>query len=456
MTFKDYRKESRALLRLFWPIILGQLAFTCMGVTDTVMSGAAGPIQLSGVAIGASFYFPCSFVVLGLTLAIQPIVAQLCGAGKKSEIAARMHVCTVVSLGAGLIMGLILWLLPEGFYLLDAEPAMLKVAKDYAHAVAFGMPAFALFNVLRSYSEGLGLTLPTMCFGFMSFLINIPLNYAFIFGLGPIPAFGGFGCGIATAITIWFAAAMLFLYVRKARCYREARLYERAYPVPLKEVKSFLKLGIPLALSSALEMTCFSLGSVILSVFGPVQVSAHAIALNVSGLFFMVPMALAMTATIRVGTAMGARDWEASTLTARTGYGLNFIFYVACVLLLYFGRFFIASLYTDDEEVMKLAAYILLLCSIYMFPDSIQMLSIGILRGFKDTRTIFYVTLTAYWVVAVPLGICFALGLGPFPCLMAPGIWIGFIGGLSTAAVIYALRCRGLYKYRRLPKAMQA
>ena len=175
--------DLRRTFKLFLPIFLGSIATTAMGVVDTVMAGMAGTVQLSGVAIGASLYWPCVLFVMGMTLAIQPTVAQLRGAGRTEEIAAKIHLISVITLITSVIVGIIMCFLPLCYKLMDdIDQEMVRVAQLYLYAVAAGMPAIALFNILRGYWEGLGNTVPTSVFGFIALFLNIPLNWIFIFG----------------------------------------------------------------------------------------------------------------------------------------------------------------------------------------------------------------------------------------------------------------------------------
>ena len=405
--------DIRRTFKLFLPIFLGSIATTAMGVVDTVMAGMAGTVQLSGVAIGASLYWPCVLFVMGMTLAIQPTVAQLRGAGRTEEIAAKIHLISVITLITSVLVGILMCFLPLCYKLMDdIDQEMVRVAELYLYAVAAGMPAIALFNILRGYWEGLGNTVPTSVFGFTALFLNIPLNWVFIFGHFGMPALGGVGCGVATSITMYICAILMLIYVLKSKTYAKYRIYQHWFTLHWPEVKQFLQFALPLALSTTIEVTCFSLVAVLLSPFGPVTVAAHSVAMNVSGVIFMIPLAIASAATIRVGEALGAGHWE----------------------------------------VIILASLLLMFCAVYQFPDSMQVVSIGILRGFKDSKTIFAITVISYWVIGMPIGYTLAYGYLTGEKMAAQGFWIGFICSLSCAFILYVLRIIYIYRRRKLPK----
>lgn len=449
----SYGSDMRRTFKLFLPIFLGQIASTCMSVVDTIMSGMAGSTQLAGVAIGASFYWPGMLFIIGMCLTIQPTVAQLRGAGKCELIPQRMHLSTVIILITSVIVGIIMALMSLIYEVIpNADPEMANVGKWYLISVAFGMPGFAIYNILRGYWEGLGNTVPTSVFGVVALLLNIPLNYIFIFGKFGIPAFGGVGCGIATTLTIYITALLMLIYVRKAKYFARFRLFERSYPIYWAEVKQLLHFGIPLALSTTVEVTCFSLVSLLLSPFGPTMVASHSIAMNVSAFIFMIPLALGSATTIRVGEAMGAGHWNRALRSTFGSLILSMLFLSVSLVLLLLGRDLIVDIYTDDPEVMVLGAFLLIYCAVYQLPDFIQAVSIGVLRGFKDSKVIFVCTIISYWIAGMPVGYVLAYGIVGPKEMAAEGFWIGFISSLTVASLLYLTRITYLFKTKKLPR----
>lgn len=449
----SYAHDIKRTFKLFWPIFLGQIATTSMSVVDTVMSGIAGPVQLAGVAIGASFYWPAVLFIVGMSLAIQPTVAQLRGAGRSDLIAHKLHLATVIILITSLIIGVIVSLLPLLYKLMpDVDQEMVRVGQGYLIAVALGMPGFAMFNILRGYWEGLGNTIPSSVFGTIALILNIPLNYVFIFGKWGAPELGGIGCGVATTITIYITVIFMLIYIKKSPYYANYRIYEHWFTTTWSEVKEFLHFAFPLALSTTIEVTCFSLVALLLSPFGPITVASHSIAMNVSGIVFMIPLAIASATTIRVGEEMGAGHWRRALRTTLGAMYLGLFFYVICFVTLLFGHGLIIEQYTSDPEVYALGSILLLFCTAYLLPDSLQVISIGVLRGFKDSKTIFVITIIAYWIVGMPIGYTLAYGIIGSEPMAAQGFWVGFICALTCASILYIARIIYLFKKRTLPR----
>ena len=439
-------------LSLFLPLFMGQLAATSMGVVDTVMAGAAGTLELSGVAIGSSIFWPSELFVVGMALAIHPLIANLVGNGQLYKVALRMQVATVCTLACAAIIGVIIMLVPLVYRMFPSvDLDMVSIGQGYLIAVGLAMPGFAMFNVLRAYWEGLGKTGPTLMFGCMALVLNIPLNYIFIFGHLGMPALGGVGCGVATALSIYFTVIGMLLYVKKSPAFAKVRIYQKWEPMTWSQCWSFLKLSLPLGIAGMIETLCFSLVAIMLSPFGPVVVASHTIAMNVSGLLAIVPIALSSTASIEVGEAMGTNSWSHARKRALSSTSLAVAFYVIGASVLFFMGEQIAALYSDDAEVLLLAPVLMMYCVVFFFPETLQVMAIGILRGFKDSRTIFLVTIVAYWIVGMPIG--YSLGYGYLGDALegAEGFWLGFIFSLTCASVLLGGRLLYLFIKEKNP-----
>lgn len=439
-------------LSLFLPLFMGQLAATSMGVVDTVMAGAAGTLELSGVAIGSSIFWPSELFVVGMALAIHPLIANLVGNGQLYKVALRMQVATVCTLACAAIIGVIIMLVPLVYRMFPSvDQDMVNIGHSYLIAVGLAMPGFAMFNVLRAYWEGLGKTGPTLMFACMALVLNIPLNYIFIFGHLGMPALGGVGCGVATALSIYFTVIGMLFYVKKSPAFAKVRIYQKWEPMTWYQCWSFLKLSLPLGIAGMIETLCFSLVAIMLSPFGPVVVASHTIAMNVSGLLAIVPIALSSTASIEVGEAMGTNSWSHARKRALSSTSLAVAFYVIGASVLFFMGEQIAALYSDDAEVLLLAPVLMMYCVVFFFPETLQVMAIGILRGFKDSRTIFLITIVAYWIVGMPIG--YSLGYGYLGDALegAEGFWLGFIFSLTCASVLLGGRLLYLFIKEKNP-----
>ena len=285
-----------------------------------------------------------------------------------------------------------------------------------------------------------------MVFGFIGLLVNIPVNYIFIYGHFGMPELGGVGCGVATAAVYWVMFICMLSYIKRARSMRDIRQDQHVAGPDFSVLKRLVQLGLPIALALFFEVTLFAVVALLVSPLGIVDVAGHQIALNFSSLMFVLPMSLAAAVTIRVGFRLGQGSTLEAQTAARTGLGVGVCMAVLTAIFTVSLREHIALLYNDNPEVVHLAAQLMLLAAIYQISDSIQVVGSGILRGYKDTRSIFFITFTAYWVLGLPSGYVLALTDLVVDRMGPAGFWIGFIIGLTSAAILMMLRMRFLQR----------
>ncbi len=438
-----FAREVRALLALALPIVGTQLAHTGMGVVDTLMAGRLSPVALAAVAVGSSVWLPVYLAISGVLLALSTFVSRFHGAGDAERILAYVH----RALGLGLVLGGLGWLALRSagpvFAWMEVAPSIRGPGLGYLAAVSWGLPGFALFQVLRSYCEGLHRTAPVMSVSVLGLLVNIPANYVFIYGKLGLPALGAVGCGWATSLVMWLMAGAMAVYaVRLAggpgALLRPAR---RTAPGAAREL---LRVGLPIGGAIFVEVTLFTVIALLIASLGAEVVAAHQIALNAAGLAFMVPLSLAMAITIRVGHALGRGRARAARFAAWSGMAVTAGWSLLASLGMAFGAAAIVRLYTPDPAVQRLAVQLLLWAALFQFSDAVQVSAAGALRAYKDTLVVFVVTLVSFWAVGLTSG--YVLGLGDlFGAPRGPqGFWIGLVLGLTTAAVLLAARLAGV------------
>ena len=418
-----------------------------MGFIDIVMAGRVSAIDMAAVAVANSIWLPLILTVYGLIMALSAIVSQLAGAKNYTAISEQTYQTAWIALILGLsIIGLYYIIAPLIFPRFELEGNLKPLLFDYLRYIVWGAPGYCLYLVLRNYSEGLSYTKPTMIISIIGLVINIPANYIFIYGEFGVPALGGAGCGIATALVYWVMLFSMVIYTYRSKILKKAPLFDRFYKPNLAEMKNILLLGIPIALSLLFEVSLFAIVAIILVPFGAEVVASHQIALNFTGLIFMVPLSLAMATTIKVGNAIGNKD--AKKAKDYTIYsiivGLILAVFTATISVVF--REYIAGIYTTEVSVIELAANLMLLASLYQFSDTVQVVSAGALRGYKDTKSILYITFVSYWLVGLTVGLVLGITDWIIPRIGAYGFWIGFITGLTTAAILLAWRLNVIQK----------
>ncbi|MDM1781142.1 MATE family efflux transporter [Acinetobacter indicus] len=418
------------------PILVTQFSQAGLGLIDTIMAGHLSPTDLAAIAVGVGLWIPVMLLFSGIMIATTPLVAEANGARTPEKIATIARQSLWVALVLGIIAGLILQILPWALPLLGVPESLQPKASLFLHAIGFGMPAVTMYAALRGYSEAIGYPRPVTAISLLALILLVPLNYLFMYGLGPLPALGSAGCGFATAILQWLMFITLALYIFKNKTYHKTQPFshwETADPYWLKRI---LKLGFPIGLAIFFEVSIFSTAAIVLSPLGETIVAAHQIAISITSQLFMIPMSLAIALTIRVGTYYGEQNWQAMRKVQSLGLISATVLALLSMLLLWLFRQEIVALYTSDAVVTQIAMYLILFAIAYQLMDGWQISAAGCLRGMQDTKGPMWITMISYWIIAFPVGIY----LSRFSDMGAAGVWVGLIVGLTVACVLLLTR----------------
>jgi len=428
-------QDTRATWHLAWPIAVGQLASTGTAFIDAVMAGHVSAGDLAAVSVGSSIWITLIVTMLGYLLATSPLVAQKIGARDTSTISALTQQALVQALIVAAIASIVARLVAPIFLHLGLEPEIAKKAADFLKAVSIGLPAFACYRVLYNYSAALNHTKPMMVISVFCLLLNIPANWILIYGHFGFPAMGGVGCGWATAFCVWVNFILLAIWIFHTKYYEDTHPFRAWQGWQPAVQKQLFKLGLPIGVMFFVEVSAFSFIALIIAKLGTTSVAAHQIALNFSSLTFMLPMAIGTALTVRVGHAVGAKNFEEARAIGQNGIRLGLFIAVVSGLLMIFGSQWVASWYTQDPEVLVLAGQLIVLAGFFQFSDITQVVSAGVLRGYKVIRLPMMIHMTAFWVIGMPLGYLLTFGTKNFAGLGVRGYWVALIIALTFTAL---------------------
>ena len=445
-----FRDELRSSARLAAPLVAGHVSTGLIGLVDALIAGRHGTATLAAVSVGTALFWLPLLVPMGTLIAVPASVSQLDGAGQRDEIGPVFRQALWLAMALGLAMFVFLSAVPLALETFGVAPEIRPGATAFTHGIRWGVPALALFLCMRYLCDGLHHTVPTMILGFGGLLLLVPVGYALTFGLGGLPELGAGGLGLASALVMWVQALGMAGYLARTRRFRDLHLLDRYDPPRWPPIRELLGVGLPIGITWLLEGGLFVATALVIGRLGEVPAAAHQIAINIASLCFMVPMALAEATTVRVGHAAGRGDRDGLRRAAFAGYALVLATQLLTGGTLLFGNEAIAAMYTADAAVIALSSSLLLLAAAFQFPDGIQVLSVGALRGLKDTRVPMLLAAVAYWGIGMPLGAVLGLGLGELVPAHGPrGMWFGLTAGLTVAAVLLGLRFLRLS--RRIP-----
>jgi MATE family multidrug resistance protein len=326
------------------------------------------------------------------------------------------------------------------FQHMTLEPYVRDLATNFVWITSLSMPLFACYRVLYGYSTSINQTKPLMVIALLSLGLNIIVNSLLVFGTLGFPRLGGLGCAWATLVTVAFNLLALLWWMQRASPYRTTWPLGQYEAPHWPQIKSLLKLGLPIGITYFAETSAFSLIALLIAEFGSTQMAAHQIALNFSSLVFMAPLSLGLALLTRVGQSLGAGDPVLARYQAWVGVALGLGFAVVSATLMALFSQPIARAYTSDAAVIALTAQLLMLAALFQLSDATQVVTSCAIRGYKVTRTPMVIHLTAFWVFSLPLG--YTLGLAPAWAPWAPatpmaaqGFWIALVLGLTIAAL---------------------
>ncbi|MBR9971780.1 MATE family efflux transporter [Magnetospirillum sulfuroxidans] len=438
-----WRAEAAAMLSLGWPIILTNLAQIAIGTTDTVMMGWLGPTDLAAGTLGANLYFGWFVMGIGLVLGTSPMLAQTLGARRHAVRECRRIVRQGLWLAGlySLPVWVVLWHTETILGFLGQDPALTVTAGAYGRAVMWGLlPALGMI-ALRSFIAAQERPRAAMVVTVLAVGLNAGVNWLLMFGHWGLPAMGVVGAGVASSLSNAFMFIALLGFILADRRFRRFHLLGRLWRSDWPKFKELLRVGGPMGLAMGFEVSGFNAAAFLMGVIDAPSLAAHAIALQVASVTFMVPMGLAQAATVRVGLAAGAGNADGVRKAGWTALVLSSGFMVLMAVVLIVWPQAIVSAFLDLERpdtavVLSHALVFLAVAALFQVVDGAQVVGAGALRGLKDTRVPMIFAGLGYWGLGIPIGALLAFGAG----MGGLGIWIGLAIGLAVVAALVTLR----------------
>ena len=449
MRLLQYTPYYKRLLKLALPVIVAQAGQLTTQFADTAMVGQYGgvdPVPLAAVSLGSSLFLLIYLAALGLAMAITPLVGEHYARGDRRRVGYLFQNGIVYSLAIGVVgtaIALALrpfiavlgeWMSSPG----ESVEAVAAMALPYYDMLVWSIMPLMIFLAVKQFLEGIGNTKIAMWITLMGNIANVALNYIFIFGKCGIEPMGAEGAGLATLISrvgqMGAIIAVFFLW-KRLRIYRT---FFSRHAVTLKHISSLIKIGFPISFQMILESAAFILTSILALSFGKVAAGSMQVAFSIANIAWMITVAIGSASTILISHIHGNRHTEELRPTMNATYHLGLLWATLMAIVFVTLRQPIAAIFTDNAEVIALTAELMLLIAIYQFSDSVQGLSISMMRGMQDVKIIMPIVLCSYLILNIPIGILLAYHFD----MGCHGLVIGLIIGLSSAALMTALRLR--------------
>ena len=436
--------SARRIAPIAWPVFIGQVAVLAFNTTDTLLSARHSATALAALAVGSAAYITVFIGLMGMVLAVGPVVGQLFGASKLHEAGRQLHQGMWLALLLA-VPGCVLLLFPQPFLSLSrVQPEVAEQVRAYLGGLAFALPAALLFTAFRGFNTAVSRPLVVMALQLGALALKIPLSVLLVFGaelhtpLGPLvlPSLGAGGCGIATAVVMNLQMLVAWLLLRRDPFYAPFALRARLARIDLASLKALLRLGVPMGGAIVIEVTGFAFMALFIARLGATSLAGHQIAINLVSLMFMMPLAIGNAAGALVAQRIGADDMaDARRLS---WHAVEFGVLVAAVVggAVFLLREPILALYTGNAVIVAAAMPLLAWVVVFHIADAAQTLAAFVLRAWRIATVPMVIYAVAIWGVGLGGGNLLAFdlaGVTPAPMRGAPGFWAAATFGLVLA-----------------------
>lgn len=426
------RQEIRSMLTLAFPMVLSQLLGYAQLVVDTIMSGRHSALTLAGVSLGGQIFSLIYVFVIGIGIGLTTQLSHHHGSDNHEKIRHDFQQGLWLFIILGILTAIMTAIAAYVPYLIGSKPEIAQEAKRYLLTLAIPAGVFLAAAPGRCFLEGMAAPRDNNLLIASLIPLNILGNWFFL----NHTSLGVQGMAIATGICYLCYALGIFMLLNRNTRWQRYRLFQEITPFDYDTCLRLIKIGLPIGVAILMEVAMFQFVGFMVSRENTVVTGANQIAMNYNGIIFMVPLGIAAALTIRVANAQGKGDRELMRTRALTGMGLSVLFILPICFCSYFLRHQIASIYSDNQEILLITAQLLIVTAIFQFFDGVQIASAGILRGLADTRIALLYAFISYWLVGIPVSaVCaYLLGYGVI------GLWIGLGVGVAVFSVLASHR----------------
>ncbi|MFT4800901.1 MAG: MATE family multidrug resistance protein [Flavobacteriaceae bacterium] len=421
------------------------LGHTMVAFVDNIMVGQIGTAELAAVSLANSFMFIAMSLGIGFSTAITPLIAEADGEGNfevgKSTFKHGLFLCTVISI----LLFLGVFLAEPILHLMKQPPEVVELAIPYLNLVAVSLIPLVIFQAFKQFSDGMSMTKYPMYATLIGNVINIVLNYLFIFGKFGFPEMGIVGAAIGTLVSRVIMVIYLWYLLSQHHKSRAFVLNIKIFTLSKKMIKKLYSLGFPSAMQMFFEVAIFTAAIWLSGILGKNPQAANQIALNLSSMTFMVAMGLSVTAMIRVGNQKGLKRYIELRRIAFSIFMIATLLGVVFAILFFLFSGMLPKMYldlndptkmVDNYEVITIASKLLLIAAVFQITDTIQVVALGALRGMQDVKIPTLMTFVSYWVIGFPISYYLSL----YTDYKSAGIWIGLLAGLTSSGILLFFR----------------
>jgi MATE family multidrug resistance protein len=439
----SYRKHIKETFLLAYPVCLGQLGHVMVGVADSLMVGnyggensQIGTLSLAAASFANALIQIIMVLGIGISYGSTPLIAAAHSKNEKNEISELLKHSILLCLITGIIIFITLYSSSPLLKYFKQPESVVELATPYFNIMVFSMLPLMIFLAFKQFAEGLSDTQTAMYISIGGNLLNVFLNYLFIYGNWGFKEMGLNGAGWASFIARIFMAFSMGWYVYKSSRFRDFKRGFSFKNYQWKKLREIFKVGLPVGLQFAFEVSAFAIAAVMIGWISAEDLAAHQIAISLASLTYMFASGLSAAASVRVGNFYGIKNFSDLRKAGNSALIMVIAFMGTMALLFVLLNNFLPTLFNHEPTVLEIASKLILIAALFQLSDGSQVVGQGLLRGMADVKIPTLFAFLAYWILGLPIGwfLGFKLHLG------SSGIWYGLSVGLTIATILNYLR----------------
>lgn len=436
----DNVKETFRILRMAWPIVLGNLSQMALNITDAIIVGRLGYKELAASSLINNILSIPMVALMGLTSVLAPMISDLNARDRKEDCGKLLSQGLFSGISITIVILIVITSLHFILDYLDQDPDVVQLGRPYLKWMTWSILPMMIFYIIKQFYDGLEKMKIPMLFSLGAIGLNLILNLGLVLGKFGMPALGLEGSGMATFLTRFLL--MTFLLGHLIISGMQNHYHAIRLQLDWRRIREFMKLALPSGWQSASEVAAFSVLAIMVGWFGAKQLAAHHIAISIATATYMVSLGLSSAGAIRVAYFSGLDDRVSLRNSGRMVIMTALAYSVVTATLIIIFKNILPQLFTSDESVIRIAAVLLTAAAAFQISDALQAVGIGLLRGMQDIRIPTLITTVAYWFIGIPAGYFLSVWCN----WDATGIWIGFVLCLSFSAILLIQRFRRISK----------
>ncbi len=417
------RREVWPIMRLAGPVLLSRAGAILIVTIDVAMCGYAGTKEIAYYGLANGPHVSLILIGIGSVLPVAILTASYDGNGKFASCGIVWRVGLIHALVIGITLG-VLMQFGEYFFLLVGQSEELSYGSGRVLAMhGLGLAGLLCIITTSLFLEGLQRPMPATLVALGGNVLNLYLNWVFIFGNHGAPAMGAEGAALATSIVRWVSFLVLLAYVFYA--FDKVRYGIIGKLTQFREFSRNLRqLGYPTAIGHGMESASFLVLTLFAGYMGVLETAAWTVGMNLITIAFMIALGYSMAASVRVAHSLGRNDPQGAASSGWTALLLGALSLGVIAILFLLAPEPLSRIYSQDPDVLKIAVPTVVVASFILILDGVQAVGVGILRGYRDMWFITCVLITSFWVVMIPLAWLFGIRMhgGPEGLMWSVGI----------------------------------